>query len=188
MARPGWRGVMKEQVNPGGDDPSLIGEVARGSRDAFVRLYQRYAGRLLGYALKVTRDQSLAEDVVQEVFTTVWLKASSYRPEQGAPAAWIYRIAHNKLVDHWRRRLRVDEAAQQVPEQGPQPPSELALDLEHSMAGLSPDQQRAVELTCLRGYSHEEAAAMLDVPLGTLKSRIRQALGRMRLLLTREET
>jgi len=178
---------MNEHVEPG-DDTRLLGEVARGSRVAFQRLYHLYAGQLLGLALKTTRDQALAEDVVQDVFTTVWLKDSTYRPEQGAPVAWIYKIARNKLVDHWRRRLPMGEATRHLPEQGIQHSPEQELDLEHSMAGLGPDQRWAVEMTCLRGDSHEEAVAVLDVPLGTLKSRVRQALDHMRLLLTREET
>jgi RNA polymerase sigma-70 factor (ECF subfamily) len=178
---------MSEQVDLGGDDPSLLGDIARGDREAFQRLYWRYAGRLLGYARRVLGNRALAEDVVQEVFTVIWLKASTYRPELGTPGAWIYMIARRKLVDHWRRQPPVGEAARHVPEQGIQPSPEVALLLECALARLSPEQRQAVEVTCLGGFTHEEAATALDVPLGTLKSRIRQALGRMRSLLAKDE-
>jgi RNA polymerase sigma-70 factor, ECF subfamily len=164
------------------DDQSLLCDIARGSREAFQCYYQRHAGRLLGYVLGGTGDRALAEDVVQEVFTAVWLKASSYRPEQGPPSAWLHVIARNKLVDRWRRRPSWEQ------DSGPSPVEpELGLSLRRALVGLRPEQRQAVELACLQGYTHEEAAAVLKIPLGTLKTRLRAGLGRLRALLRGEE-
>jgi RNA polymerase sigma-70 factor, ECF subfamily len=170
------------------DDRSLLGAIGRGSQAAFQACYERHAGRLMGYALRVTRDRALAEDLVQDVFTTLWLKASSYQPELGSPLAWLYQIARHKLVDRWRHQPPMDEAIRHELERPLREFVEadpaLAMSLERAMAGLGPDQRRAVELACLGGYTHEEAAQALEVPLGTLKSRVRGALLHLRHLLT----
>lgn len=170
------------------DDRELLGAMARGSRAAFQAYYARHAGRLMGYVLRVAKDRALAEDVVQEVFTTLWLKASTYRPELGSPLSWMFMVARNKLVDRWRRQPPTDEATRHALEGSlrelVRADPELALSLERAMDALRPEQREAVELACLGGYTQEEAAVALAVPLGTLKSRIRLALGHMRTLLT----
>ncbi|MGZ3459996.1 MAG: RNA polymerase sigma factor [Archangium sp.] len=169
------------------EDGALLGAIARGSKAAFQSFYERHAGRLLGYALRVTRDRALAEDVVQDVFTAIWQKASSYRAEQGTPLAWMYMIARNKLVDRWRRRT---PGEQPEPSEAERPLAALveadpvlSLSLERALDVLSPEQRQAVELAVLGGYTHEEAAVALAVPLGTFKSRVRMALLHMRALL-----
>lgn len=170
------------------EDGVLLGAIARGSKAAFQSYYERHAGRLLGYVLRVTRDRTLAEDVVQDVFTAIWQKASSYRAEQGTPLAWMYRIARNKLVDRWRCRTPGAEPSAFEQERPllafVQADPELSMSLERALEVLSPEQRQAVELAVLGGYTHEEAATRLEVPLGTLKSRIRMALQHMRALLT----
>ncbi|PTL84548.1 RNA polymerase sigma factor [Vitiosangium sp. GDMCC 1.1324] len=170
------------------EDGALLGAIAGGSKAAFRSYYERHAGRLLGYVLRVTRDRSLAEDVVQDVFTSVWQKAASYRAEQGSPLAWMYMIARNKLVDRWRRRTPGEEPGPSEEERPlhdfVQADPELSMSLERALDGLSPEQRQAVELAVLGGYTHEEAAVALAVPLGTFKSRVRMALLHMRALLT----
>ncbi len=170
------------------EDGVLLCAIARGSKDAFQSYYERHAGRLLGYVLRVTRDRALAEDVVQDVFTAIWQKASSYRPEHGTPLAWMYMIARHKLVDRWRRRKSGEAPA---PPEAEEPlrelvraDPELSMSLARALDGLSPEQRQAVELAVLGGYTHEEAATALAVPLGTFKSRVRMALLHMRALLT----
>lgn len=179
---------MEDERGGGQEDRALLGAIAQGSKAAFQSYYERHAGRLLGYVLRVTRDRALAEDVVQEVFTTIWLKASSYRAEQGTPLAWMYMITRNKLVDRWRRRPPGEEPLQAEAERSLRELVEtdpvLSMSLEHALEVLSPEQRQAVELAVLGGYTHEEAATALAVPLGTLKSRVRMALLHMRALLT----
>jgi RNA polymerase sigma-70 factor, ECF subfamily len=170
------------------EDGALLGAIAGGSQAAFQAYYERHAGRLLGYVLRVTKDHALAEDVVQDVFTAIWLKASTYRPEHGTPLAWMYMIVRNKLVDRWRRRAPSQPAAHPMEEEPlrdlVREEPELSLSLERALDGLRPEQRQAVELAVLGGYTHEEAATALAVPLGTFKSRVRMALLRMRALLT----
>lgn len=167
------------------EDGALLGAIAGGSQEAFRSYYERHAGRLLGYVLRVTKDRALAEDVVQDVFTSVWQKASSYRAEQGSALAWMYMIARNKLVDRWRRRPPGGPSEEEQPLRAlVQADPELSLSLERALDGLRPEQRQAVELAVLGGYTHEEAAVALAVPLGTFKSRVRMALLHLRALLT----
>lgn len=164
------------------DERHLLGNVAQGSRESFQQLYRRDAGRLLGYVLRWTRDRALAEDVVQDVFLAVWLKASTYRPELGSPLSWMCTLARHKLVDRWRARAPESAPHADAPalEYLAQADPELALSVARALEGLSGEQRRAVELACLGGFTHQEASAALGVPLGTLKSRIRLALGHLR--------
>lgn len=175
---------MEELRDPveGADDRDLLGSVARGSRESFQQLYQRCAGRLLGYLLRWTQDRALAEDVVQDVFLSVWLKAAAYRPELGSPLSWMCTMARHKLVDRWRSRAPEGALSAGAPalERLAQADPTLALSVERALEGLSGAQRQAVELACLGGYTHQEAAAALGVPLGTLKSRIRLALRQVR--------
>lgn len=170
------------------EDGTLLCDIARGNKTAFKSYYERHAGRLLGYVLRVTKDRALAEDVVQDVFTSIWQKASSYRAEQGSPLAWMYMIARHKLVDRWRRRTPGTEPGTSETERPlqalVQADPELSMSLERALEALSQEQRQAVELAVLGGYTHEEAAVALAVPLGTFKSRVRMALHHMRALLT----
>lgn len=170
------------------EDGALLVAIAGGSQEAFRSYYERHVGRLLGYVLRVTKDRALAEDVVQDVFTSIWQKASSYRAEHGSPLAWMYMIARNKLVDRWRRRSPGDAhgpSEEEHPLQAlVQADPELSMSLERALDGLRPEQRQAVELAVLGGYTHEEAAVALAVPLGTFKSRVRMALLHLRALLT----
>ena len=174
---------MKEHdPSEGADERHLLGAIARGSRDAFQRFYERCAGRLLGYVLRWTQDRVLAEDVVQDVFLAVWLKASAYRSELGSPLSWMCTMARHKLVDRWRNHALDGawHAEGSALEHLAQADPDLALSVARALEGLGAEQRRAVELACLGGYTHEEASAALGVPLGTLKSRVRLALGHLR--------
>ena len=173
------------------DDRELLGAIAQGSKKALQSYYERHAHRLMGYVLRAAGDRALAEDVVQDVFTSIWLKASSYRSEHGAPLAWMYMIARHTLVDRWRRRLASEApepstAGGLLPELVRAQP-ELALSLERALEGLSLEQRQAVERAVLGGSPHAEAATTREVPLGPFKSRVRRALSHMRALLTEPE-
>jgi RNA polymerase sigma-70 factor (ECF subfamily) len=164
-----------------------LAEIARGDLAAFQRFYQRFAPSLLGYVRQLSRDPTLAEDLLQEVFVTVWQKAASYRPDRGDAAGWLFTIARNKLIDHWRRTGGSPQTAAAMDfellparaERG----SDLLLTLRKVLAQVSPDQRRAIELAYFGGLTYEETAERLRLPLGTLKSRIRLGLRTMRTLL-----
>jgi RNA polymerase sigma-70 factor (ECF subfamily) len=165
-----------------------LAEIARENFAAFQQLYQRFAPALLGYLRQLCRDDMLAEDLVQEVFVTVWQKAGSYRPDRGDAAGWLYAIARNKLIDHWRRTgvARDMEALdfEQLParvEHG----SDLMLTLRKVLGQVPAEQRTAIQLAYFGGLTYVETAERLRLPVGTLKSRIRIGLKSMRNLLER---
>lgn len=175
-------------AGPPTDDADLVAEIARGDREAFQRFYERYAGRLLAYVRAVGRQREAAEDVVQEVFLAVWRKAASYTRARGDVAGWLYTITRNRLVDRWRRQGgaieegEFDFDALAGSERGAEG-TIAALAVRKALAGLAPEQREALELAYFGGLTYEETAAKLALPLGTLKSRIRAGLARMRQLL-----
>jgi RNA polymerase sigma-70 factor (ECF subfamily) len=169
-----------------------LAAIAQGDLAAFQRLYQRFAPALLSYVRRCCREAVLAEDVVQEVFVTVWQKAASYQPDRGDVASWLYTIARNKLIDHWRRAggagapaAPADRGAfdfEKLPARA-DPRSDLLLTLRKVLAQVTPEQRTAIELAYFGGLTYEETAERLQLPLGTLKSRIRIGLKTMRTLL-----
>jgi RNA polymerase sigma-70 factor (ECF subfamily) len=165
-----------------------LAETARGDFTAFQHLYQRFAPALLGYLRQLCRNDTLAEDLVQEVFVTVWQKAGGYQPDRGDAAGWLYAIARNKVIDHWRRAgVTRDMGAidfEQLParvERG----SDLLLTLRKVLAQVPAEQRTAIQLAYFGGLTYVETAERLRLPIGTLKSRIRIGLKSMRDLLER---
>ncbi|HEY2293304.1 MAG TPA: sigma-70 family RNA polymerase sigma factor [Thermoanaerobaculia bacterium] len=168
---------------PEPDDESLLAAIARGDLEAFHQLYERYAGRVLACARHLCRDAALAEDITQEVFTAVWTRAGTFRPDRGSAPAWLFTLTRHKLVDHWRRTGKGVELEAlddlrplaQDPEDG-----DLRLSLRQALAHASPEQREAIEIAYFEGLTYEETAGRLALPLGTLKSRIRLGLRVMR--------
>lgn len=181
--------VRAERMETTEDDAALVTRIADGDREAFRLFYERYGGRILAYVRAIGRQRDSAEDVVQEVFLAVWRKAASYRPDRGDVAGWLYTITRNRLVDRWRRKGGVVEQSEldfdlmASPERGAE--SKIVdLSVRKALAGLSADQRQALELAYFGGLTYEETAARLELPLGTLKSRIRAGLARMRTILS----
>src|SRR5512133_181029 len=113
--QPARRRAMEEHGTDAADECRLLQAIALGDRSAFQRLYERCAGRLLGYVLKWTQDRAVAEDVVQDVFLAVWVKATTYRPELGSPLSWMRTLARHKLVDRWRTRAHAGAPSAEAP-------------------------------------------------------------------------
>jgi len=156
-------------------------------------LYDRYGRVAYGLALRIVRDQALAEDAVQEAFLTVWRTAGSFRPERAKPSTWILTLVHRRAVDLVRREER--RRAQPLLE-GQEEPDERALPADEEIALTDrrrlvqealrqlPDEQReALELAYYGGLTQSELAERLSVPLGTIKSRMFTGLRRLRDLL-----
>jgi RNA polymerase sigma-70 factor (ECF subfamily) len=166
-------------------DAALLGRIAEGDVASFQEFYGRYAGRVLAYARQLGRNREVAEDVVQEVFVVVWRRAASYRPDRGDTPGWLYTITRNKLVDHWRRTgdpldlAEIDERRLA----GAEEPGDLRLSVRQALSRVEPEQRRAIEMAYFDGLTYEETARRLDLPLGTLKSRIRSGLKALRSLL-----
>jgi len=166
------------------DDATLLAEIAAGRTDSFQRFYDRHAGRVIAYAQRLCSDAVLAEDLALEVFLAVWRKAASYQPDRGDGPGWLYTITRNKVLDHWRRCGRTPPLADldlTLLEAAPRGVGhESRISLAKALDGLRVEHRSALDLAYFGGFSYEETAERLGLPLGTLKSRIRAALGLLR--------
>ncbi|MBM3677205.1 MAG: sigma-70 family RNA polymerase sigma factor [Actinobacteria bacterium] len=165
-------------------DGELIERVAARDHAAFEELHRRYVRAVLGLALRRIGDRGRAEDATQETFTAIWRSASRYDPERGPGAPWLYTVARNTIVNGLRRS---PEPAVDAPEEvadapGPSERAEAswgAWRLHPALETIPAPERRVVELAYWSGLSHSEIAAFLDIPLGTVKTRVRAALRRL---------
>jgi RNA polymerase sigma-70 factor (ECF subfamily) len=172
------------------DDVSLLAGIAAGNLDSFHRFYRRHAGRVLAYARQLSRQHELGEDVTQEVFVAVWAKAASYRPDRGDASGWLYTMTRNKLIDHWRKTgagAEMDGLDLSGLAGHGESGVDLLLTVRQALARVQPEQRRAIEMAYFGGLTYEETAERLELPVGTLKSRIRSGLKLMRSVLRPEE-
>jgi RNA polymerase sigma-70 factor (ECF subfamily) len=182
------KGVTRELSHL--SDEALVLLAARSQQLALAELYDRYGRPAYGLALRILRDEALAEDAVQEAFLGVWQGAARFLPERGKASSWILTLVHRRAVDLVRReeRRRAD-TLEQAPEPGGGDVNEeawLRLQRERVQAALRqlPDQQReALELAYYGGFTQSELADRLGQPLGTIKSRMFMGLARLRELL-----
>jgi len=174
-------------------DEALVALVARSDETALAELFDRIGGIAYGLAFRVLRDESLAEDAVQEAFLGLWRTAGSFVPERAKASTWLLTLVHRRAVDLVRReqRRRSDPL-----EDAPEPTTDsaeddawLRLERERVQGALAqlPDQQReAIELAYYGGFTQSELADRLGQPLGTIKSRMFSGLARLRELLDDE--
>lgn len=160
-------------------------------RTAFAALFEFYAPRIKGMLTRMGTPADTAEDMAQETLLTVWRKASYFDPARASASAWIYTIARNLRVDRLRgdRRAKLYAALEPAEREPPEAPDH-ALDAAErdqrvrvALKELSPEQVRVVELSFFEGRAHGDIAALLNLPLGTVKSRVRLAMTRLRNLL-----
>jgi RNA polymerase sigma-70 factor, ECF subfamily len=168
-------------------DEALVALAARSEQSALAELYDRYGRTAYGLALRIVRDQALAEDAVQDAFLTIWRTASRFVPERGKASTWILTLVHRRAVDTVRReqRRRTDslERAAEPAVEGVEEDAWLRLQRERVQTALRnlPDAQReALELAYYGGFSQSELAERLGQPLGTIKSRMFTGLSRLR--------
>lgn len=175
-------------------DEALVALVARGNESALAELYDRVSRIAYGLALRVLRDDRLAEDAVQEGFLAVWRTAAAFRPERAKASTWILTLVHRRAVDLVRREERrraepLDDEVAASAGEAAEPTEEAAwlrFERDRVQAALRelPDVQReALELAYYGGFSQSELAQRLGVPLGTIKSRMFAGLARLRELL-----
>jgi RNA polymerase sigma factor (sigma-70 family) len=171
------------------DPNGLIAAVARsGDREAFAALFDHFAPRVKGLLMRGGAPAELAEEVAQEALLTVWRKAALFDPAKASASTWIATIARNLRIDIARRetRSRLSQVYEILDEESPELPdatlsgAERELRVRAAMKLLSPDQYRVVELAFLEGFSHQDVANQLAIPLGTVKSRLRLALSHLR--------
>lgn len=162
----------------------LLAATARGDRQAFAELYRLTSGRLYAIALALLHQQDAAKDVLQETYLAIWRTAGQYQPDRAPALSWLMGITRHRAIEALRRRRRADEVWADPLEEAlqiPDPQSSLAVDhlsyaLQQCLRRLSTDQFRAVALAFFHGLSHEELAARLQTPLGTVKSWVRRGL------------
>jgi RNA polymerase sigma-70 factor (ECF subfamily) len=172
----------------------LLGEIARGDRDAFARFYDLHATLVHTFALRILRERGEAEEVVQDVFVQVWRQAETYRADRGTPEAWLITLTRSRGIDKLRSRRRRDEMARPVDNPDRLPTSAVAesaagqaearATLGGALAELPAAQRSVLELAYFDGLTQSEIAARLGEPLGTVKTRMRSGLERLRGALT----
>ena len=168
----------------------LLGEIARGDREAFARFYDLHASLVHTFALRILRERSEAEEVVQDVFLQVWRQAGTYSTDRGTPEAWLITMTRSRGIDKLRSRRRRDEmvrptdTAERLPEpialESATGPAEARATLSGVLADLPIAQRRVLELAYFDGLTQTEIAARLGEPLGTVKTRMRSGLERLR--------
>ncbi len=170
-------------------DEDLVRRVAEGDDQALSELYDRYSRPVYATALRLLADASLAEELVQETFTSVWRRAKSFQSERASFSTWLYHITRNRAVDLDRRRrvrpLSVgDEPLQAVPG-GPEPEAGVdGWDLARGLSRLPDEHREVLTLAYFEGLSQSEISRRTGVPLGTIKSRTTAALKRLHRTMT----
>lgn len=168
----------------------LFRRASRGDESAFAALYDATAARVHGLVLRVVRDPAQAEEVTQEVYLEVWRTASRFDPARGSALSWLMTIAHRRGVDRVRsaeatsrRDSSYHDQSQTLPHDSTAEAATTALEAKRvrtAMQSLTDVQREALELAYFGGYTHTEVASMLDLPVGTAKTRIRDGLIRLR--------
>jgi RNA polymerase sigma-70 factor (ECF subfamily) len=168
----------------------LMEQVARGDQDAFEELFNRTSGPILGLVRRVLRDPAQSEEVAQEVLVTVWRTAARFDPARGSAMAWIMTMAHRRAVDRVRSEQSATDRVQRLGSREMQPAFdevaetvEIRLEREavrRCLSSLTDLQRESINLAYYGGKSYREVAELLDVPLGTVKTRMRDGLIRLR--------
>jgi len=171
-------------------DAAAVARVADGDADALRQLYERYGRIVYGLTYRLTKDAQLAEEATQDTFVTLWRRAATYDRERAKVTTWLFVIARNRAIELVRSRMRAAEPQEAVEPTGEDvDPADLvqagddAERIARAMAELPESQLEVIRLAYFDGLSHGEIAERLGQPLGTVKSRIRLGLNRLRALL-----
>ena len=178
----------------GAPSPEQLGELlrssSRGDQAAFARLYDATAARVHGLVLRVVRDPAQAEEVTQEAFLEIWRTAARFDPERGSAVSWLLTIGHRKAVDRvrsaeasTRRDTKYHDTNQPIAHDETAEAATRTMEAQrvrHALSQLTEAQREAIGLAYFGGYTHTEVATMLDLPVGTAKTRIRDGLIRLR--------
>jgi RNA polymerase sigma-70 factor, ECF subfamily len=174
---------------------ALVAEMARGSQEALASLYDRTSPAVNGLLLRMLGLQQDAEEVLMDVYMKAWKNAAGYSPERGSVQAWLMMMARSVAIDRIRRRTTQPDTTSIAPENAPEPASPETSPEEQTSQGqwrtevlralneLPREQREALMLAFFEGLSHTELAARLGQPLGTVKSRVRIGLLRLRQIL-----
>ena len=185
------------------EDGQLLESIAGKDRGALEALYTRYSGPVYSLAMHLLRDPGASEEVTQDTFFNVWRRGSSYKSNRGSVTAWLFSIAHHRTIDELRKRRRDQTRVQHGVDMSQRPtearsddPMEYATaqfessHLKEALTILRPEQREVVILAYFGGFTHSEIARKLDQPLGTVKTRMRLAIKKLRGVIgpTRQES
>ena len=172
----------------------LLARIAAGDQPALAEFYDASSAKVFGLAMKILADRTVAEEVTMDVYTQVWRRASTYDTERGTPGSWLMMLAKTSAIDRFRssylergRQVPLDQAAElpgdaATPEQYSADLERLRL-VQEAMASLSAEQRQAIALAYYWGLSQSEIADRLQLPLGTVKTRMRLGMIRLREVL-----
>lgn len=170
---------------------SLVEQIRAGDRQALERLYDAYAGMVYGVVLKMIRDEELAQEIVQNVFLRLWKNIDKYDEAKAKISTWIINIARNRIIDEIRSKNFKNQQENQSLDYSVNE-GELGGSTEMKVNAIGPksminklrsEQKLLLELVYFGGYTHEEAAKELNIPLGTVKTRIRSSILELRKIL-----
>ena len=180
-------------------DHQLMYRVAMAEKEALEALYTRYSSSVYSLAMFMLKQQALAEEVTQDIFLNIWTKASSYKAERGEPKSWIMSVAHHRIVDVIRSRRRTQNVTdpgaydrlEMLPSSRISTEEEVERRIEReyileALDTLPPEQRQVIMLAYFEGYSQSEMAKILNQPLGTVKTRVRLAMKKLRAALEGE--
>ncbi|WP_034388923.1 sigma-70 family RNA polymerase sigma factor [Hellea balneolensis] len=170
------------------DIAALIGRVTLKDRAAFDRLYNAASPKLFGACLRLLKDNTEAEDAMQDIFVKIWNKADRYRPGNASAMGWLYAIARNHCLDILRARkapLRSMEQTLDIPDKAADPEKSAVnagegRRIDICMMELEPDKAEAVKAAYVEGYSYAELSAHYEVPLNTMRTWLRRSLMKLR--------
>jgi len=172
---------------------AALARIAAGERNALQTTYRLTSAKLFGVCLRILHDRAEAEDVLQEVYVTVWQKAAGFDPNRASPMTWLITIARNRAIDRLRatgpsRRMQPIEDAAEIADTAPLVESALEdaesnAKLRGCLDGLADHEQKALRGAFFDGNTYEELAARMSIPLGTMKSWIRRGLMKLKVCL-----
>lgn len=188
----GMAAVPSSDTSPEGpaDLPTLFRRASRGDEAAFGELYDATSARVYGLVLRVVRDPAQAEEVTQEAYLEVWRTASRFDPDRGSALSWLMTLAHRRAVDRVRSAESTSRRDSTWHDQSQPTDHDVTAEaataaieatrVRKAMESLTKVQREALELAYFGGYTHSEVATMLELPVGTAKTRIRDGLIRLR--------
>ena len=178
-------------------DAELIGKIVQRERDAFDLFYERYAQIIFNLCVRILKDEAESEDVMQEIFVQIWKEAQRFDASRASVKTWLFTIARSRSLDRYRSRKTVQSRMEPTPEEelqnvsneaDPQANSVMQQYVGNALNRLSKEQRLVLELSYYEGLTQEEIAGRLKEPLGTIKSRIRAALIKLRSLIAGDKT
>lgn len=179
---------MRSKAGDSGSDSDVVERLRRRDRDAVAILYDRYSTMLFGLIRRIVTQENIAEDVLQDSFVKAWRSFESYDESKSTLSTWLMSVARNCALDKLRSRAfrnslknqSLENSVSQLDRQTGTTPSTDGIGVEGLLRQLRPEQQQIIELIYYQGYTHEEAADELAMPLGTVKTRLRAAIMQLR--------